>query len=110
MASWFKDAIYFGERARLLGHKIKHAITNHYICDVLTNRKVFNIAVPEFDIVIAKLFSIRPRFLDHLLGKIDAYDFSAGSCGRSRDEGVIARAGAKINDDITFPDLSKLRR
>ena len=108
VATWFQYPVYFLKYSMFVRNQVQYTIAHHYISHIRCDRHVFNITLPEFNIVEAPCFSIFSGFLNHRAGKINADHFSSGTGFMACNKTIISCTAAKINHEITFLDSGKL--
>src|SRR5258708_4309230 len=108
MSSGFEDAEHFLDDAVFVGDEVEDAIADDDVGDVGGDGHFFDVALPEFYVVVAELFGVGAGFVDHGGGEVDADDFAGVSGFGPGDEAVVAGAGAQVDDDVAFFDFGEL--
>jgi hypothetical protein len=108
MTAGFEDAVHILEDAVFVGHKIEYAVGDDDVGDVSGDGHLLDVALPEFDVMIADFFSIGAGLIDHGGGEVDADDLAGLPDFGTGDKAIVPGAGSQVDDDVAFLDPGEL--
>ncbi len=99
-----------GERGRLVGHEVQHAVGDHQVGPAVVDREILGQSLPELDVVQPQLLCGLARLGQHLVGHVHPDHLPAGSHEVGGHDRVEPAARPHVDHSVATADRAHRER